>query len=215
METTNILESVKEYINKLYSDQYERFMNEHPTSSVPVAMFSYSSDEEESVFNPSNWNSGQDIIRHFLLAYYDSSLPNHFDVYFNGNRVVGFIQYLDDEWYGDIVVYNKMDNVRSSYFIKWYKNRGRTSMVLKNGEPITLEEYSDLIVTLAQANLVNIVLSEEMTEGDIKCTDTIINITFPCKSSDTVNENRKAIRTGKIEKNLVYGYYGIMKNKTI
>ena len=83
----------------------------------------------EFVFTPDNWNGG-DILRHFLTEHFDeNTLINNLCLYY----------YLIDDQRTVLIL-----GVDSWYEISWYKNRGQTEIIRKNGEFITLEEYIEL-----------------------------------------------------------------------
>mgnify|MGYP003300883697 CR=1 FL=1 len=84
---------------------------------------------DEWIFNPDNWNGG-DILRHGLLNILDEgkSIDGYEIKYFWHNGQTTFLIFKDNDWYE----------------ISWYKSRGRTDTIKKNGEPIYLDEYIDL-----------------------------------------------------------------------
>ena len=88
MVESHITQLIRDYIIKLHNDQLEKFAKDYPTSSTPVSLFEYSDMYEDHVFNPSNWNSGQDIVRHFLLDLYDRGVSNQFDIQLDNFRLI-------------------------------------------------------------------------------------------------------------------------------
>lgn len=98
--------------------------------SEPTFLFKISDDDpSEWIFNLDNWNGG-DILRGGLLdiLYEEKSIDSHEIKYFWHNDQTTFLIFKDNDWYE----------------ISWYKSRGRTDIIKKNGEPIYLDEYIDL-----------------------------------------------------------------------
>lgn len=205
MNDAKFLSWVEDYLLKLYNNQCELYKKEYPTSSQPESLFTID-EEEEYIFNPSNWNSGQDIVRYMLLDIFDN-LKLTFDESRNNDRIYGFIQYNDDDWYGNIIHEN--NNHRTSYFIRWYKNRGRTEVILKNGYNITLKEYIELILILSKVGLLNIEFCLENDENPYSQISGIKGITSVHQSKNK-NPDAKTINNAltKINKNSLYGIMG-------
>lgn len=136
----------KELLEKLYQIRYKK-LNKNPDNDLPNKLFHEVKDDYEEnvyiVFNKDNWNSGQDLLRYFLLFIYDYNLKNHI-IY--ENKIDIHILFKDDTWTGVIIDRDNND----VYYISWYKSRGRTDKILKNGEPITLDEYLEILNILEE-----------------------------------------------------------------
>lgn len=123
--------------------------------SLPKSLF-YSN----MTFTEDNWNGGEAIIRQF--TDYLSNDDNHsksceFELQKEANEGIGgeFIatySWLNDTnyvqiavrsygWYEDNMSEWKFDH----YLISYYKSRGKTDIVMKNGTPITFDEYVNLL----------------------------------------------------------------------
>ena len=120
----------------------EDFKNNNPTSSEPVMLFKYVDYDEEYIFNDDNWN-GCDLLRKFLLE----------EVYSKGVKIkknIGATHLTcdccpeDDDWTAYILL-EKSVNMYDLYTLSWYKRRGRTESILKNGKPISLTDYVNLL----------------------------------------------------------------------
>ena len=94
-------------------------------------LFKEDSDEfpEFWEFNTDNWNGG-DILRHFLVDHFweDINLDGYEVRYYLINDQTTVFILGDSEFYE----------------ISWYKSRGRTEKINKNGMPIDLEDYLEL-----------------------------------------------------------------------
>lgn len=136
----------RELIGKLYQERLDLFKENFKTSDTPVALFqlnraSFEEDEPEIIFNKNNWNSGQDILRYFLLFTYNRC-KNH--IIYN-NKLDIHIMFKDDTW--NSVIIDRVNN--DLYYTTWYKSRGRTDKITKNGEIITLDEYIEILNILS------------------------------------------------------------------
>ena len=80
-------------------------------------------------FNTDNWNGG-DILRHFLVDHFweDLNLDGYEMRYYLINDQTTVFILGDSEFYE----------------ISWYKSRGRTEKINKNGMSIDLEDYLEL-----------------------------------------------------------------------
>lgn len=117
-------------------------------------------------FNDENWNSDQDI-RALLESdeLFDERMDNPFEAWINASEDEPGFDYIEYGvfWSGkkrrDDQAYIMINIVRDdsialacdSYMISWYKSRGKTDAILKNGSPITLREYCVLLGLLDRA----------------------------------------------------------------
>lgn len=99
--------------------------------SEPDFLFKEDSDEfpERWGFNTNNWNGG-DILRRFLIDHFWE------DLHLKGYNVTYYL--IDNQ----TTIFMLGDS--EFYEISWYKSRGRTEKINKNGMPIDLEDYLDL-----------------------------------------------------------------------
>lgn len=120
----------------------ERMIASGHYGSEPTPLFLKETDDPEEywVFNRDNWNGG-DILRKWF--YNDWNQKIHFHDY--------IIKYywIDDQ----TTIYILGEN--EWYEISWYKNRGRTEEIKRNGHDIELGEYIDL------CNYLGIVLEDK------------------------------------------------------
>ncbi len=115
---------------------------------------------EDGSFNGDNWNSGMDEIRKrldtiviagndiSLSAFRDEDLDNCHEI-----NVFASMKFCSDQWYIIINIVSVDIDVYDSYVITWYKSRGCTEMITKNGRPITIEEYVDMLNLLDELGL--------------------------------------------------------------
>lgn len=84
---------------------------------------------EDWTFNDNNWN-GCDVIRRYLVEHwYEPPIISKYAIY---------NYYVDDDWY--VIIAGEYH----FYIINWYKDRGHTSSIIKDGQPITFGEYIEL-----------------------------------------------------------------------
>ena len=132
------LEYTKERINK--------FVIDYPTSDKPKLLFKYVEYEDDYIFNENNWNCC-DLLRGFLLTkLYDNGVK--LDLTINNIHLTADCCYDNDDWRGYILLESGV-NYYDLYTITWYKHRGRTESIMKNGEPITLTDYVMLLNLLS------------------------------------------------------------------
>lgn len=113
----------KEQYLSYAAKEIERMKNDVHFASEPKPLFI---DEK---FNEENWN-GVDIIRRFLYRYGYEEQDNFTKTYYYafGGQHYLFVYCVDD-----------------FYIISWYKDRGKTDYIGKNGRPIDLDEYIELV----------------------------------------------------------------------
>lgn len=134
-------------------------------SNNPNPMF------KNGVFNPDNWNGGDDLIRNWIakIFYEVDALPSigwsmfecrsgswatgltHGDS--NTIALVATLTFYDDQSY--LFFCHEWSDERNEekenfdiYFFSWYKNRGRTDVATFNGQPMTEEQYCKLLTML-------------------------------------------------------------------
>lgn len=103
--------------------EIERMKNDVHFASEPKPLFV---DEK---FNKENWN-GVDVLRRFLYFY----------GYEGCNESIKTFYYLSD---GQHYIFVHNDN--DFYIISWYKSRGKTDYIGKNGHLVDLDEYIELV----------------------------------------------------------------------
>lgn len=124
--------------------------------SLPKSLF-YSN----TTFTEDNWNGGEAIIRQYT-DYLSLSKDNHtksceFELRMGDDEGIGgeFIatySWLNDTNYAQITVrsYGWYEGDMSEwkfdhYLISYYKSRGKTDVIMKNGKSITFDEYVRLL----------------------------------------------------------------------
>lgn len=130
---------------KEYFDWYERakrrMLDSGHYASEPTFLFidregitwGTPSDLQDWEFCPENWCGG-DIVRNYIYEHLETlQLPGYDCRWYH----------IDDEWR----VFFFSDS--HFYEIGWYKSRGRTDFIRKDGNPITMGEYVDLYNALA------------------------------------------------------------------
>lgn len=113
-----------------YKTKKVDMLNSGHFRSEPKFLFKrFDDDSDEWFFNPENWNGG-DILRGGLLdiLYEEKSIDSYEIKYFWHDNQTTFLIFKDNDWYE----------------ISWYKSRGRTDTIKKNGEPIYLDDYIEL-----------------------------------------------------------------------
>lgn len=141
-EVQDIFPITTELLKEIYNYKYKRVKADprYGNGSGPESMFDKNGD-----FTSDNWASGQDLVRKFFEYYpvsnkvIDLRDPElHFDL-----MIIHYKQH-DDQHYLQITLVKDDSDCCDHYFISWYKSRGRTERIYKNGRPITIAEYVDL-----------------------------------------------------------------------
>lgn len=138
----------------------------------------------EATFKNNNWNSGQDIVRDYIYEYHIDSYTSE-DFITKEPTVNLYIKYTREEDQHSVLIVND----ENFYTLTWYKNRGKTELITRNGCVIAADEYVELVNILARSkyinknikNIVNI-LMENVDKKDIpKCYDS--NSSTPYKAT--------------------------------
>ena len=107
----------------------------------------------DGIFNPNNWNGGDDVIREFTkYVERKSGFFCEFESKKYLYQIFCVYQFIDDEKYFTITVIKdngSRENV-DSYVINYYKDRGTTNWIFKNGKIINEDEYIELLNLLEQ-----------------------------------------------------------------
>lgn len=109
-----------------FKSQKKRMLESGFFGSTPEPLFRYNEDFEEWLFNAANWN-GCDILRRYLYNGYSQKSGIEIKEYVISDQTYIFIFTSD-----------------SFYEISWYKSRGKTDYIRKDGYPINLDEYLDI-----------------------------------------------------------------------
>jgi len=122
--------TVKDYLT-WYEKEKERMIASGHYGSKPRPLFLKELDDPEEywVFNRDNWNGG-DILRRWFYRYWspDITLADYIIKYY----------WIDDQ----TTIYILGEN--EWYEISWYKDRGKTEKIERNGHSIELGEYINL-----------------------------------------------------------------------
>lgn len=93
-------------------------------------------------FDTGNWASGENFIRIFFEIY---PITGSIDLTVDNTETIVMIQkeYKDDQHYLQMTFGSDWELISGydHYIMTWYKNRGRTEQIYKNGRPITLDEF--------------------------------------------------------------------------
>ena len=125
-------------INKqLLESLYQENLKDDCFGDEPKRMF------ENGVFNPNNWNGGDDLIRNFFEDLYEERIDNTYiieeDDGWTSKSVICHVDYLDDQNHAIINVNGDL------YYFEWYKNRGCTEIAKLNSKDMTEDEYIELL----------------------------------------------------------------------
>lgn len=146
----------KEYLKELVAKRLNEATKPHSCyGSVPKALF-----KEDGTFNTENWNGGDAIIRKLVYALeddFDNSYCKDFDLTlnnreFSGELIISFNRYNDSSyiqiavnWYEYLNSETTTATTTDLYYIEYYKDRGKTDKIVKNGKLINLDEYVTLL----------------------------------------------------------------------
>lgn len=147
----------KESLIKRHKERVKEYKKDNTKfGSLPESLFNFKTGN----FNYDNWNGGDSVIRqltgrvidnHFCEITYDYQYTKDFvydDMY---GEIIMVGTYSNDHSYIQILInYNDEDEFEIDqnilqYAITYYKNRGKTDQILKNGIIINFEEYLKLL----------------------------------------------------------------------
>lgn len=103
-------------------------------------------DIDYYIFNPKNWNGGDDLIRQLIITYEDDY--ELFSEKENENLKFIYRHQENDNKSFSIIINNS-----DVYNICWYKKRGNTENILLNGRTIDMEDYIELLNYLQDNNI--------------------------------------------------------------
>uniref|UniRef100_A0A6M3XY25 Uncharacterized protein n=1 Tax=viral metagenome TaxID=1070528 RepID=A0A6M3XY25_9ZZZZ len=93
-------------------------------------------------FTEDNWNDRRiSLMRGFFYGWFYDGILNQ--IVFIGNLEVSH-QWHDDQNY----VFIRDIGTNDLYYITWCKSRGRTDVILHNGQHISLENFKELLVKM-------------------------------------------------------------------
>lgn len=95
----------------------------------------------DGVFNPDNWNGGDDIIRDFFYEVECSGEWVRAYELDDSDVIINF-NYFNDQAYGTVIVKGESFDV---YLFSWYKHRGKTETAQFNGKPLEESKYLKLL----------------------------------------------------------------------
>jgi len=121
---------------------------------------------DDGTFNRDNWNSFQADIRSRLersdIICCGNELHIEHEVPDERNNDYTLLTNLDcfitwsrDQWHIIISIICDETELYDSYVISWYKSRGRTEMITKNGVAININEYVDVLNKLEDMGFFN------------------------------------------------------------
>lgn len=144
--------SLEDYV-KYEEEHIKKFDEENPNGSPAKPLFvpcGNKEDFESYAFSRDNWN-GADVLRDYIYKSFELESCTHeqkFSMVLNdGHYDVASINMFfcinEDARHALIVV--SVEGRFDSYDIQWYKHRGRTDSITKNGYPVELEDYIYLL----------------------------------------------------------------------
>ena len=104
--------------------------------------------DNKNIFTEDNWNDRRiHLFRSFFCGWFHDGICN--EVAFIGKLEILHL-YLEDQNY----VFIRNTGTNDLYYATWYKDRGRTDLILHNGQKITLYNFKKLLLEmLKQPNL--------------------------------------------------------------
>jgi len=138
---------------KYSKEKRNDFKKNYPTSDKPKKLFkllgSCKKNYEDYIFSEKNWND-TDILREYIEEKMESTGCRYITSYHKGTYAYIFFTCADDIKHATIVVMKS--RLHDTYEISWYKNRGRTSSITKNGRLISLPDYVGLLNIINEGN---------------------------------------------------------------
>lgn len=136
------------------SDLKERHNNKLKKHKDAKSLF-----HEDDTFNEHNWNGGEAVIRQFTgeldwcegkfynkdysIRKHNKGIEGKLICTYSFKEDYNYVQITNHyyKWY----INDETEWLFDQYLIMWYKNRGTTAMILKNGKPIKLKQYVKLL----------------------------------------------------------------------
>ena len=120
-----------------YANEKRNMLDSGVYASEPIFLFNapfvedseFMNDYDYWTFNPDNWCGGDILRQHLYDTWWD-------DLAMDGVEIKRY--FVDDEWH--VFIFTKS----SFYTLNWYKSRGCTDIIEKDGHPISLKEYIDI-----------------------------------------------------------------------
>lgn len=114
--------------------------------SQPISTFNFNTDK----FNERNWCGGDDVIRQFTSwdNFNENCYYKEFDLDYNSGDFIATSAYFNDQQYYNITLRHYEDGREwkfNQYLITFYKSRGSTEWISKNGQTINFNEYVELL----------------------------------------------------------------------
>ena len=112
----------------------------------------------------------EDILRyllvflHDMLRYSNTYKCTVYDEYIHKFELC--LLYEEDEWTGHIIDRDINDELHCIYTIYWYKNRGNTEGILKNGRMIDLDDYLQIVNLLLKDPILRKIYIESIERKD-------------------------------------------------
>jgi len=128
-------EFIKESIDKIFKNPTKKNWK---GADVQIAF------NEKFFFTTDNWNDRRiNLFRGFFSGLMHNGIHN--EIIFIGDLEI-IHQWNDDENY----VFIRDIKRNNLYYATWYKSRGRTDLILKNGKPINLTAFKVLLMKMTQ-----------------------------------------------------------------
>lgn len=114
--------------------------------SQPISLFDFKTNK----FNERNWAGGDAIIRQFAdtFAFDGDSYCKEFEYGNTYGDIIVSSTYFNDQSYYYITlrhVEEESDWKITQYLVTFYKSRGKTDWISKDGKTINLDEYVELL----------------------------------------------------------------------
>jgi len=136
-KTARMIKKIQGQVRKDLDAVFNAPLEKKWSGADPVSGF-----DEKGTFFEDNWNDARiNLFRAFFLGWFHEGISN--DIIFIGDLEVVH-QWFEDQNY----VFIRNLETNDLFYATWYKSRGRTDLILHNGQKITLTAFKNLLIEL-------------------------------------------------------------------
>jgi hypothetical protein len=136
-ETVRMIKKIQREVRKDFGAAFTAPLEKKWSGADPVSGF-----DEKGTFSENNWNDARiNLFRMFFSGWFHRGISD--DIVFIGDLEVMH------KWFEDYnYVFIRNIKTNDLYYATWYKSRGRTDLILHNGQKITLDAFKNLLTEM-------------------------------------------------------------------
>lgn len=130
----NMLYEIQQGVRERFDEAFEEPLKKDWEGADPVTGF-----DEKGVFSEDNWNDARiNLFRAFFAGWFHDGISNQ--IVFIGDLEIAHFWHEDQNY-----VFIRNTKTNDVYYATWYKSRGRTDLILRNGQKITCPQFKQLL----------------------------------------------------------------------